>query len=378
MELMNNFEKGIFMGAFYAMLNDLRPGIVISESIYINTAHPIIKKDTIMTAEHLEVLHAFGVRKVKVNNTVIKKEESLDENGVAIVNPEDILAEIHVTRLDFEEEYNQAVTDFKKEFISWQSGTQPDITKIRSIIIPFLEKFNEHKDLLSLLGDHSNSLEYKYHHPIAVGIIASAISKKMGFPIGQTLQVGLAGVLANCGMAKIDEKIIGKTDFLTKDEFNEVKKHVVYSYQLVQDTALLRPEMKQAIFQHHERLDGSGYPQGVKVEKISVYSQVLAVADVFHAIISERVYRSKESPFKAVEMIKEEEFGKFDIKVVQALHDIVCNLSIGTQVRLTNGKEGKVIFVHRDAALRPTIRMNEDESILDLTSNRRLAIERVL
>ena len=92
----------------------------------------------------------------------------------------------------------------------------------------------------------------------------------MGFPRGQTLQLGLAGTLADCGMAKIDRSITEKTAFLTKSEFNEVKKHTIYSYQMVQDTPLLRQEMKLAIFQHHERLDGSGYPRGGKMEEVSV------------------------------------------------------------------------------------------------------------
>src|SRR6185312_2861530 len=209
-------------------------------------------------------------------------------------------------------------------------------------------------------NDFSDSNDYMYHHSIAVGILASSISGQMGFPKGQALQLGLAGVLADCGMAKIDPSITEKAAFLTKNEFNEVKKHTVYSYQMVQDTPLLRQEMKLAIFQHHERLDGSGYPRGDKMNQVSVFSQILAVSDVFHAMTSERIHRSKESPFKVIEMIKEEEFGKFDIKVVQALLDLVGNLSIGTKVRLTNGIEGEVIFVHRDARLRPMVKKKED------------------
>ena len=102
------------------------------------------------------------------------------------------------------------------------------------------------------------------------------------------------------------------------------------------------------------------------MNQISVFSQILAVADVFHAMTSERIHRSKESPFKVIEMIKEEEFGKFDIKVVQALLDLVGNLSIGTKVLLTNGEVGEVIFVHRDARLRPMVKKSVDGSILDL------------
>ena len=75
-------------------------------------------------------------------------------------------------------------------------------------------------------------------------------------------------------------------------------------------------------------------------------------------------------------MIKEEEFGKFDIKVVQALHDLVGNFSIGTKVQLTNGEIGEIVFLHRDARLRPTVKIIEDDTILDLTKNRHVLLKR--
>ena len=81
------------------------------------------------------------------------------------------------------------------------------------------------------------------------------------------MQLGIAGVLADCGMAKIDPSIIEKSAFLTNEEFNEVKKHTIYSYQMIKDTPLIRQEMKIAIVQHHERLDGSGYPRGDKIRE---------------------------------------------------------------------------------------------------------------
>lgn len=362
----------------YVLISNLRPGIIISEDVFVNTINPIVEKDTKITTEHIEVLHAFGIKKVKVADLVVKKEEKQNKESAIIYNPDEILTELESKSINFEKEYNEAVKSYKKEFISWQSGTRPDITKVRSIMIPFLETFKEQRNLLNLLGDYSNSKDYKYHHSIAVGIIAFTIGNQMGLSSGQALQLGLAGVLADCGMAKVNESITEKSAFLTKEEYNEVKKHVVYSYQMIQETPLLRSEMKQAILEHHERLDGSGYPRGIKLNQVSTYSQVLAVADVFHAMISERIYRSKESPFKVIEMIKEEEFGKFNIKVVQALHDIVCKLSIGTRVKLTNEEEGEVVFIHRDAVLRPTIKMIADQSIVDLTTNRHLSIQSIL
>ncbi len=366
------------MTEIYVKTSDLRPGIITSENIFVNTIYPILRKDTELTPEHIKVLNAFDVKMVKVQERlVVKKEETYDDNE-GPVNPDDILAKIPVIQADLHTQYNDAVHNYKKEFLGWRAGLRPDIAKVRSIVIPLLEAFIEQKKMLTLLNSFSNTKDYTYHHSIGVGILASAISKQIGFPKGQTLQLGLAGVLADCGMAKIDLAITEKAAFLTKDEFNEVRQHTLYSYQMIQDTSLLRQEMKLAIFQHHERLDGSGYPRGEKINQISSFSQILAVADVFHAMTSERIHRSKESPFKVIEMIREEEFGKFDIKVVQALHDLVGNLSIGTKVLLTNGELGEIIFVHRDARLRPMVKKSVDGSILDLTTNRHLAIERVL
>lgn len=366
------------MTEIFVKTSDLRPGIIASENIFINTIYPILRKDTELSLEHIKVLNAFGVKMVKVQERLVVKREDAYDDSEGPVDADEVLAKIPIKQSDLQTRYSDAVHNYKKEFFGWRAGVRPDIAKVRSIVIPLLETFIEQKKMLTLLNGFSTIKDYTYHHSMGVGILASAISRQMGFPKGQTLQLGLAGTLADCGMAKIDVAVTEKAAYLTKDEFNEVKQHTLYSYQMIQDSPLLRQEMKLAIFQHHERLDGSGYPRGEKVNQISVFSQILAVADVFHAMTSERIHRSKQSPFKVIEMIREEEFGKFDIKVVQALHDLVGNLSIGTKVLLTNGEVGEVIFVHRDARLRPMVKKSVDGSIFDLTTNRHLAIEKVL
>ena len=366
------------MAGTFLSVSNIRPGNIISEDVYVNTKFPIINRNTEITTEHIEVLHSFGIKEVRVGNSFVAEDETLKVSGIGSADVEEIVKKTQAGIDEIKSQYKNAVTNYKKEFISWRAGTRPDIAKVREIIIPLLKSFNKQNSMLTLLNDLSDSKAYLYHHSIAVGILASAISEEMGYKVGQTMQIGLAGVLADCGMAKIDPSITGKAAFLTKAEFNEVKKHTIYSYKMLKDTPLLLKEMKLAIFQHHERLDGSGYPRGDKLQDVSTISQILAVADVFHAMTSERIYREKESPFKVIEMIMEEEFGKFDINVVLALHKLVGNLSIGTKVRLTNGEDGEVIFIHRDAKLRPMIKMNIDNSIMNLTKNRHLAVERVL
>lgn len=361
-------------------MSDVRPGIIIQEDVFANTKYPIIKKNTTLEAEHIIFLEAFGIHFVKISEdeSVVTRDEPSEDDKLA-VDP-DTLINTKIEQVEsIQVKYNRSVENYKKEFTSWRAGVKPDITKVRSIIIPLLEAFEKKPKMLRHLNELSSQKDYYGHHALATGILASAISRKLNLPEGQVLQIGLAGALADCGMAKVNMSIIEKPAFLTKEEFIEIKKHVIHSYQMIKDTPFLRPEMKLAILQHHERLDGSGYPSGLKYGDISVWSQIIAVADVFHAMTCERQYRAKESPYKVLEMINEEEFGKFDIKVVQALKELVGNITIGAKVILTNGQTGEVIFVHRDSSLRPMVRLDYDkQEVIDLSVNRAVAIEKVL
>jgi HD-GYP domain-containing protein (c-di-GMP phosphodiesterase class II) len=279
---------------------------------------------------------------------------------------------------NFAEVYNNAVNNYHKEFVSLESGMKVDVARLRNIIMPLVEIVTIERDILLHLNDYSSIEKYNAHHSIAVGIIAGAIAKKLDYSKGEIIQIATAGLMADIGMAKVDNKIREKKSSLTEADFVEIKKHTIYSFRMIKDSPLLKPEMKNAIFQHHERLDGSGYPKGEKMGNISVFSQIIAVADVYHAMTSERIYRAKSSPFKVLEMIKEEEFGKYSFEVVNALISLVGSIPISTRVLLSNGETGEVVFLHRDSLMRPMIRLIENGQIIDLAAKRTLYIETVL
>lgn len=195
---------------------------------------------------------------------------------------------------------------------------------------------------------------------------------------GLSYQMGLAGLLADCGMAKVDRRIRNKADMLTESEFKEVQRHPHHSLNMIKMIPVLKDAMKLAVFQHHERLDGSGYPRGNKVESISKFAQIIAVADVFHAMTSERVYRTRTSSFKVVEMINEADFGKFVIDVVKALISVIADLPLGTKVELSNFEVAEVMFINQYALTRPLVKVVSTGEMLDLSQRRSLYIARVL
>lgn len=355
------------MGYILENLEELKLGSVIAEDILVNTKTPIIRKGTKVTREHIQVLKAFSILKVS-----IAFEDTKTKNEKTDLSKKEV---IQGTETNFLNLYIDAVNNYQKEFSSWEAGMNVDVAKLRMIIMPLVERVSKEKQVILKLNGYSAIEEYVSHHSIAVGIISGMLAQKLGYPIGQVIQSATAGLMADSGMAKVNTKIRNKKSLLTEDEYSEIKKHTIHSFQMIKDSSLLKPEMKLAIFQHHERLDGSGYPKGEKMGKISIFSQIIAVADVFHAMTSERIYRAKSSIFKVLEMIKEEEFGKYNIEVVNALISLVGVLPISTRVLLSNGEVGEVVFLHRDSPMRPMIRILESNQIIDLSANRSFNIE---
>lgn len=354
-------------------VKDLEVGKVVAQDIFSKTIYPIINKNTQITHEHLHIFKVFNITKVPVykEHLNVKKEKRKESKEIEVV--EEVLENGIGTK------YENAVQQFKKEFMNWQAGAKVEISNIRNIILPLVDDVLENRELIVELNNFSNPKDYLYHHCIATGLISAAISQKLGYDRGTVLQMAFAGSLADCGMSKIPTKIREKKGMLTEFEFNEIKQHPTYSFNLVKDLTALRNEMKVAIYQHHERLDGSGYPLGKKItEKITIYSQIIAISDTFHAMTSERLYRSKESPFKVIEMIKEEEFGKFNIRVVDALINLVADLPIGTKVELSNFERGEIVFVNKFSPTRPIVKLEETNELIDLSKNRGYYISRII
>jgi HD-GYP domain-containing protein (c-di-GMP phosphodiesterase class II) len=359
-------------------VDNLIEGCILSADVPGKLNRPILAKKTVLSAHLIEVLKAFLVKEVEVEKTLVS---GMPYNPQTIIKdkknagyPDDT----NTSELNFIDLFLRVKKDFKKEFHSWQSGMQIDIAKVRTIIGPLLEQSEMNPSYIFHLHHYSTKTEYLYDHPLAVGVISAFIAKKLNYSKGEVMQIALAGSLSDCGMAKISPSLLHKNSTLTLEEYEEIKKHTTYSYQMVRNSPLLKDAAKLAILQHHERLDGSGYPFGEKAERIHPYAKILAVADSFHAMTSERVYKPKHSPFKILEMINEDLFGEFDIAALKVLSSAVMTYSIGSKIRLSDGQEAEIIFAEEKNPTRPMIKIIESNEIIALEKNRHLYIEEVI
>lgn len=363
------------MEGILTKLPEVRLGSIVCEDVMGNTQSPLVKKGTKVTRELLQVFNAFQITKVYVNRPAVPSE-ALDTQKVEHV-PRTTL-DSSEARTSFKKRYHSAVMQFKNEFFSWEAGAKISIPTLREIMLPLIEDVLHHRVRIFTLNEYSNPLEYIYNHAISTALITAVLAQKMNYSKGEVIQLALASLIADSGMAKIPKKVREKATALTQQEFQMIKEHPRDSLLMVKDLPLIKTEMKIAIFQHHERLDGSGYPCHSSGNMITVLAHILAIADVFHAMTCERVYKKAESPFNVIEMIQKEKFGKFHIEPVQALLDCVIDVSLGTSVIVSNHSMGQIVFTNKNNPTRPVVKIAGVDETIDLSKCKDLYIEKIL
>ncbi|MFC3886289.1 HD-GYP domain-containing protein [Bacillus songklensis] len=354
-----------------ARVNQIKEGYILLEDVVVNRNQVIIRKNTVITNELIQVLKAYLVKEIEVQvaKLVSEQEASSEKQEVSLRREMDG---------SFISQYLQVSEHYKEMYLDWGRGAIIQIGQIREILLPLLEGANHYLYQIFSLHHYSTKEAYIYQHPVAVSLIANLIGRNIGLSKGECIQLAIAGFLIDCGMCKINPSITLKKGTLSKDEYEEIKKHPIYSYQMVKNISTLNHESKLAILQHHERMDGSGYPLKIGQAKIHTFSQILAVADVYHAMTSERVYRKKQSPFKVLEEMTQDSFGKFDIQYVQALIKAISNFSVGTKVRLTNNEIGEIVFINPQNPIRPLIKMENNNNFVNLLQHVDLYIDEVI
>ncbi|WP_338752446.1 HD-GYP domain-containing protein [Bacillus sp. FJAT-52991] len=357
----------------YIKVEELRAGDLLQDDVMGKTSCPLIAKNTILTDRHIELLKAFLIEEVDIQTDGSTLSETTDTSD----QKDHVEDTAKALEEDFLKRYIEGEQQYNKEFLKWQAGMSIDIVKVREIILPLFEHARLNSDIYLHLHKWTSG-HYYFHHPLAVGLISGAIAEKLNFENGMIIQAALAGILADCGLAKVPMNILKNSSFSTSENEKELRKHPLHSYNMVKELKLLKQEAKIAIFQHHERLDGTGYSMGDKGEKIHPLSRVVAVADTFCAMIAQKDDRKQVPPFKALEILKEDYFGKFDIAAVKALISIFTKIGPGTKVQLSNGQRGSVLFMKQQYPTRPLVQLAGDSSIVDLEKMRELYIEEIL
>ena len=357
----------------------LIPKCILTTDIFGKSNRPIIPKDTVLEEIHIEVLKRFLIDQVEVATKLASgapfipdkiDEQVLEKEKKEPKKPKE-------KTLTFLEHYQQVVKEYKQLFEHWRSGSPIDIQAVRNLIVPLLERTEEVGFQVLLLYKYVLKSDYFYHHSVATSLITAMFSKKMGWE-KESMQIGIASFLADSGMAKLNHFLLEKKGILSPGEFKEVKKHPTYSYRFVEKIPSLSQGAKLAILQHHERLDGTGYPLGVKENKIHPFAKILAICDTYHAMTSQRFHREKQSPFLVLEQMQQDQFHKFDHQMVQSFITCLTEFTTGTRVKLSNNEIAIIVYMESAHPTRPMVRLEDNQEIIPLKEQKNLYIEEII
>ncbi len=250
------------------------------------------------------------------------------------------------------------------------------IQEIKRDIIPIIKEAVEIPHLYYLFEELNRKDEYTYRHNICVAVIGGLIGKWMGLPEEQIREVELAGILHDIGKTYVPEYILNKPGKLTEAEYKEIKRHTLYGYQLLRKTPNIPDSVALAALQHHERENGLGYPFQLNGEQMNLVSKIIAVADVFHAMSSSRVYREADPFHKVIRRMNDDLYGAFNPSVMFVFLSNIMETMLGKKVQLSNGHIGTILYNHPFYPLKSLIQL-EDLSIIDMRDDKELQIEKV-
>ncbi len=317
-----------------------KKGMILKEDIYSVLGVLLLKRGTRLTDSHIQFLnhHQLKVKGFPQNNNLY---EDVYKNVFSAV--QDLQSNIAgKTKLN-DKEVQEMISEFDtlyQEFI---------VNDIQ--ISEIMKKFSQD--------------EYLFKHSINVGLIASKIGRVMGLSDEYQHLLARMGLFHDVGKFKINADILNKPSKLTNEEFNKIKQHPKLGYDLLLSTSL-EPLILEGVLKHHERLNGSGYPNGISEGDIPFFVRILSVADTFDAICSNRVYQGEKSVFYAVEeMIKDANSNGLDRKIVLKFTYSLMELSKGMKFNLRNGKQGEILRVDGNHPNQPIIKI-EGYQPLDL------------
>ncbi len=210
--------------------------------------------------------------------------------------------------------------------------------------------------------------EYTFKHSVDVAAMSLIIGKNMGLPHEELKELGVAGLLHDIGKSSIPDEILNKKDKLTDEEFTYIKQHSVFGYKILTERGGFSEAVLRGVLQHHEKLNGRGYPLGVSGDKIHKYARIISVADVYDALVTDRPYKKGFSKGVAVEMIMAMT-EDLDMDAMNCFLHTVVAYPVDSIVTLVNGEKAKVVQNYMGYPLRPKVVSVTTGKVYDLSND---------
>ncbi len=345
-------------------IGNLSEGMILAKDVASTSARDyrtLLMRGTMLTNEMIALLKAKGIKSVAVEGRVSNPDAGPQIAELPPLTAEEQQEELHEEVMN--EHLSKALTQLETIF-----DENHEVKELSQVAVKQVDSMAD--DIIADIGNDSSYLgnqmialqnydDYTYKHCLRVAMLSTSISAELGLAQKDIKEVVTAALLHDIGKSAVDHDIIIKPGKLTEEEFEKIKQHPVTGYNTLKRSKCYNSNIMSGVLFHQEKYDGTGYPTGVKGQKIPLIARIITVADVFDALTSNRPYRKPWSVAETEEYMQGACGTHFDFEVVAAFLRAFNPYPVGTVVNLSDGRQA-VVIKHNQNVLRPTVRIVSD------------------
>ncbi len=344
----------------------LEAGMVAARNVHSAEGRLLVTKDTVLSEAMVANIQKTSLGSIYVRNPLFQ----------------DIEAEEVVT----EDNRRKAVMALKSAVTAYQKTKVLDIQPLKKVLRELVVEIIRNRDSMIHQLDMRTYQDYIYAHSVNTCVLSVLIAVNLDYPEGKLTDLALGTMLHDIGMMMLPDALLMKMGNLTPEESKQVQQHPEDGFNILRTVREIPITVAHIAYQHHERVDGKGYPRNLTADKILEFAKVAAVADTFDALVSDRPYRKGMVPHEAYEVMMALADSYVDRDILHLFLTHVAIYPVGAVVQLDNGQHGVVTKVLPRLQTRPQVRLLTDQqgnllseqTEIDLTQHLTLMISRVL
>lgn len=331
----------------------VKSGSFLAKSIYDDKGAVLLREGVKLTDNYIKRIMQLGIFSMYINDEYSEKEVE------DLIKPElrqKAIKTIKDTFYSFDK-FNSTSSKNIMDDKKLATEKQNYFKSIGEIVMEIIDELLGRKTVLINVVDIKSLDNYTYQHSVNVAVLSLVLGIQLQLNKKKLYDLCLGALIHDVGKALISNDILLKTDKLTNEEINVIREHTLKGYDFLKGSIDISSIARIIALQHHEREDGKGYPEGRNGDEINELAKIVAVADVYDALTSDRPFRKAMSPNDAVEYIMANGQTQFDYEVVKAFSKTIVPYPEGTVVRLSNGEIAVVEEVFPNFTLRPKVKI---------------------
>lgn len=324
-------------------LDQVRPGMITGKPILGFLGQVLLNADIEIRTNHLYYLKQMGIKAIYVHDDRLEDVRVKDIVSTEVRSESRALVARVIKDLDAASPNNKGVRINDKEVLA-------AVSKI-------IEELIENRDVLVQLSDIRSLDGYLFAHSVNCCVLATLIAYRMNYELTTLKILATGAMLHDIGLVAVPRMVLQKPGSLSEEEYTAVKRHPHFGFEIFRKSKLYSERAGEIILQHHERNQGQGYPQGLRGKEIASLARIVAVADVYDALTSDKTYRNAYPVHQAIEMMLSWGGELFDLDVLNLFLENVTAYPVGSHVVLDTGESGLVVANESGFSLRPVVRM---------------------